>query len=77
MRASGARSGRSIVEIICLTVRRLARREMGGDGAASGITDAMNFTGEPAPRAAKSSSMNPPFPPAAETWARIEVESML
>ena len=43
----------------------------------SGITETMNFTGEPAPRAAKSSSMNPPFPPAAETWARTVVLSML
>ena len=41
------------------------------------ITETMNFTGEPSPRAPKSSSMNPPFPPAAETWARTEVESML
>jgi len=63
--------------IISFAVRRFARREREGDGAASGITETMNFTGEPAPRAAKTSSMNPPFPPAAETWARIEVESML
>ena len=63
--------------VIGLAVRRFARREVEGDGPASGITETMNFTGEPAPRAAKSSSMNPPFPPAAETWARIEVESML
>jgi hypothetical protein len=41
-----------------------------------GITETMNFTGEPAPRAAKSSLMNPPFPPAAETWARTVVLSM-
>lgn len=60
-----------------LAVRRFARCEVEGNGAASGITETMNFTGEPAPRAAKSSSMNPPFPPAAETWARIDVESML
>lgn len=63
--------------VIGLAVRRFARREVEGDGAASSITETMNFTGEPAPRAAKSSSMNPPFPPAAETWARTEVESML
>jgi len=60
-----------------LAVRRFAGREVEGDRPASGITETMNFTGEPAPRAAKSSSMNPPFPPAAETWARTEVESML
>ncbi len=63
--------------IISFAVRRFAWREVEGDGAASSITETMNFTGEPAPRAAKSSSMNPPFPPAAETWARIEVESIL
>ena len=63
--------------VIGFAVRRFARREVEGDGPASGITETMNFTGEPAPRAAKSSSMNPPFPPAAETWARTEVESML
>jgi len=38
-----------------------AWREVEGDGATSGITQAMNFTNEPTPRAAKSSSMNPSF----------------
>lgn len=63
--------------VIGFAVRRFAGREVERDGAASSIAETMNFTGEPAPRAAKSSSMNPPFPPAAETWARTEVESML
>lgn len=63
--------------VVALAVRRFAGREVEGDGAASGITETMNFTGEPAPRAAKSSLMNPPFPPAAETWARTVVLSML
>src|SRR5262249_33683066 len=63
--------------VVALAIRRLAGREVEGDGATSGITETMNFTGEPAPRAAKSSLMNPPFPPAAETWARTEVLSML
>ena len=63
--------------VVALAVRRLTGREMEGDGAASGITETMNFTGEPAPRTAKSSFMNPPFPPAAETCARTEVLSML
>ena len=63
--------------VIGFAVRRFTRREVERDGAASSITETMNFTGEPAPRAAKSSSMNPSFPPAAETWARTEVESML
>ena len=63
--------------IVGFAVRRFAGREMEGDRPASGITETMNFTGEPAPRAAKSSSMNPPFPPAAETWARTVVLSML
>jgi hypothetical protein len=53
--------------VVALAVRRFARREMEGEGTASGIAETMNLTGEPAPRAAKSSSMNPPFPPAAET----------
>ncbi len=59
------------------SIKELAGREMEGDGPASGITETMNFTGEPAPRAAKSSLMSPPFPPAAETWARTVVLSML
>ena len=63
--------------VIGFAVRRFARREVEGNRPASGITETMNFTGEPAPRAAKSSSMNPPFPPAAATWARTEVESIL
>jgi len=63
--------------VIGFAVRRLARREVECDRPSSGITETMNFTGEPSPRAAKSSFMTPPFPPAAETWARIEVESML
>jgi hypothetical protein len=63
--------------VIGLAVRRFTRREVEGDRPSSSITETMNFTGEPAPRAAKSSSMNPPFPPAAETWARMEVESIL
>lgn len=63
--------------VVSLAVRRFSRREVEGDGATSSITETVNFTGEPAPRAAKSSSMNPPFPPAAETWARMDVESIL
>ena len=63
--------------VVALAVRRFARREFEGDGPTSGITETMNLTGEPAPRAAKSSLMSPPFPPAAETWARTVVESML
>lgn len=37
-------------------VRGFAGRKVEGDRPASGITETMNFTGEPAPRAAKSSS---------------------
>src|ERR1700686_2239917 len=62
--------------VVGFAVRCFAGREMEGDGTASGITETMNFTGEPAPRAAKSSLISPPFPPAAETWARTVVESM-
>ncbi len=53
--------------VVGFAVRRFAGREVEGDGPAAGITETMNFTGEPAPRAAKSSLMSPPFPPAAET----------
>ena len=42
-----------------------------------GVSQAVKLTGEPAPRAAKSALMIPPFPPAAETWARTVVLSML
>jgi hypothetical protein len=63
--------------VVGRAVRRLTRSEMEGDGPAFGIPGTMNFAGEPAPRAVKSSLMNPPFPPAAETWARTVVLSML
>ena len=53
--------------VVRLAIRCFTGREVECDRPTSGITDTMNFTGEPAPRAAKSSSMNPPFPPAAET----------
>src|SRR5262249_52809625 len=62
--------------VVAFAVRRLASSRVEGARPASGITDAMYFTVEPAPRAAKSSLMNPPFPPAAETWARTVVLSM-
>lgn len=48
-------------------VRGFAGREVKGERDASGITETMNFTGEPAPRAAKSLFASPPFAPAAET----------
>ena len=51
----------------CRAVRRLAGREMDDERDASGITETMNFTGEPAPRTAKSLFASPPFAPAAET----------
>jgi hypothetical protein len=53
--------------IVGFAVRRFTGCKVEGDGPASGITETMNFTGEPAPRAAKSSLISPPFPPAAET----------
>ena len=55
----------------------LAMRQMEGDWSSSGVSQTVKLTGEPAPRAAKSSSTSPPFPPAAETWARSVVLSML
>ena len=58
-------------------VGRFARREVEGERDSFGVTETVNFTGEPAPRAAKSLSLSPPFAPAAETWPRTVVESML
>jgi len=50
---------------------------MEGEQSSEGVSQAVKLTGEPAPRAAKSASMSPRFPPAAETWARTVVLSML
>src|SRR5713226_5879824 len=58
-------------------VGRFAPREVEDKRDALGITETMNFTGEPAPRAAKSLSLSPPFAPAAEMCPRTVVESML
>lgn len=55
----------------------LADSQVEGERSSEGISQAVKLTGEPAPRAAKSASMSPPFPPAAETWARTVVLSML
>lgn len=63
--------------VIRLAVCRLAARQVEGERSPEGISQAVKLTGEPAPRAAKSASMSPPFPPAAETWARTVVLSML
>src|SRR5271154_6131555 len=41
--------------VVGFAVGRFAGREVECNGAPSGITETMNFTGEPAPRAAKSS----------------------
>jgi len=48
-------------------VRNFTGREMEDEWDAFGITETMNFTGEPAPRTAKSLFASPPFAPAAET----------
>jgi len=58
-------------------VGRFAAREVERERDAGGITETMNFTGEPAPRAAKSLFASPPFAPAADTWPRTVVLSML
>jgi len=58
-------------------VGRFAAREVEDKRDAFGITETMNFTGEPAPRAAKSLFLSPPFAPAAEICPRTVVESML
>jgi len=58
-------------------VRRFSAGEVEDERDAAGVTETMNLTGEPAPRAAKSLFASPPFAPAAETWPRTVVESML
>jgi hypothetical protein len=58
-------------------VRRFAAGEMEDERDTAGITETVNFTGEPAPRAAKGLFASPPFAPAAETCPRTVVESML
>jgi hypothetical protein len=73
----GARLGERGYGFERRAVRRFAAGEVEGERDASGITETMNFTGEPAPRAAKSLFASPPFAPAAETWPRTVVESML
>ena len=63
--------------VVGLAVVRLAAGEVEGERPAAGITDQVNLTGEPAPRAAKALSLSPPFAPAACGWPRTVVESML
>jgi len=58
-------------------VRRFAAGKVEGERGTPGITETVNLTGEPAPRAAKSLFASPPFAPAAETWPRTVVESTL
>lgn len=63
--------------VVRLAVGGLPAGQMKGEWSPAGIGDAVNLTAEPAPRAAKSLSMSPPFTPAADTWARMVVLSML
>lgn len=63
--------------VVALAVRRFAAGEVEAERSAAGVTDTMNLTGEPAPRAAKRLFASPPFAPAADTWPRTVVESML
>lgn len=73
----GGAFGQDDQGIVRLAVCRFAARQVEGERSPEGIGEAVKLTGEPAPRAAKSASMSPPFPPAAETWARTVVLSML
>ncbi|WP_069337114.1 hypothetical protein [Sphingobium yanoikuyae] len=59
--------------IIRLAVCRIAMFQVEGDWSSESISEAVKLAGEPAPRAAKSASISPPFPPAAETWVRTVV----
>jgi hypothetical protein len=58
-------------------VGRFAGREVEDEWDAAGVTETMNLTGEPAPRASKSLFASPPFAPAAEICPRTVVLSML
>ena len=58
-------------------IRRFATAEVEDERDAVGITETMNLKAEAAPRAAKSLFASPPFAPAAETWPRTVVLSML
>ncbi len=69
--------GQADQRVIRFAVRRLTDCQVEGKWPPKGVSQAVKLTGEPAPRAAKSASMSPPFPPAAETWARTVVLSML
>ena len=62
---------------IGLAISSFPARQVERERSSEGIGEAVKLTGEPAPRAAKTASMNPPLPPAAETWARTVVLSML
>jgi hypothetical protein len=63
--------------VVGLAVRRLAGREVEGERPAVCIADHVNFTGEPAPRAAKRLFASPPFAPAACGWPRTMVLSII
>ncbi|SMQ78824.1 hypothetical protein SAMN06295984_2839 [Sphingopyxis terrae subsp. ummariensis] len=73
----GSAFGQTDQGVIRLAVCCLADRQMESERSSEGISQAVKLTGKPAPRAAKSASMSPPFPPAADTWARMMVLSML
>lgn len=71
------RRGQIDQDCVGRAVRRLAAGEMEGDRPAAGVSETMNLTGEPAPRAAKRLFASPPFAPAACGWPRTIVLSML
>lgn len=58
-------------------VGRFTSCEVESERGTGGITEAVNLTGEPAPRAAKSLFTSPPLAPAADTWLWTVVLSML
>lgn len=62
--------------IVALTVRRFAAGEEESERSTEGVTDTTNFSGEPAPRAAKLLFVSPLSAPEAGTWLRAVVEAM-
>ncbi len=73
----GPRFGECAERFELRAVGRLAAGEVEAERETVGIAETMNLAGEPAPRAAKRLFASRPFAPAAETWRRTVVESML
>ena len=63
--------------LVALHVVGLAGRKRGGERKPPGVGAQMDFRREATARTAKSVSLNPPLPPAAQWCARTMVESII